>query len=156
MDASATLDFIERHGVVLVAAKGPVPRLTEAIAGEPITGSWWGHAKGHEIYDVLGTVLASENVVVCRAVDGKVTVVHRRLWPALVCAADLIGRERLARVEQEHTASGHHVNHETPFPAWMDAASLLVASTMTIDAALEQLGPWATAPRRAPRRRKAP
>ena len=29
------------HGIVLVSAKGPAPRLTEAIIGKPIKGSWW-------------------------------------------------------------------------------------------------------------------
>ena len=34
--------FVLRHGVVLVSAKGPAPRLTEAIAREAIRGSCWG------------------------------------------------------------------------------------------------------------------
>lgn len=153
MDGRAALEFVEAHGVVLVAAKGPVPRLTEAIAGEPIAGSWWGHPKGHEIYAVLASVTAAPSVLVCRAVDGKITLVHRRLWPALICAADVIGPDRLARVEQEHTPSGHHVNHETPFPAWADRASLAASSQLTLDDALAQLGSWASAPRRAPRQR---
>ena len=38
MNAQEALEFVETHGVVLVAARGPVPRLTEAIAGEPIKG----------------------------------------------------------------------------------------------------------------------
>ena len=42
--------FVERHGVVLEAARGPVPSLAEAIACEPIGGSWWGHAKGGQIF----------------------------------------------------------------------------------------------------------
>ena len=153
MDAQMALEFIEVHGVVLVAARGPVPRLTEAIAGEPITGSWWGHPKGHQIYAVLNAVTESEDVVVCRAVEGKVTIVHRRLWPALIRAADTIGADRLARVEQEHTAAGHHVNHETPFPAWADRASMDAASTMSAEDAHALLGSWVTAPRRASRRR---
>jgi hypothetical protein len=153
VNARQALEFVEQHGVVLVAARGPVPRLTEAIAGEPITGSWWGHAKGHEIYAVLSSVTASDDVLVCRAVNGKVTLVHRRLWPALVRAADTIGPDRLARVEQEHTAAGHHVNHETPFPQWADAASMNAASTMSAADALEQLGAWAAPPSGAKTRR---
>jgi len=150
MDAAAALELVESLGVVLVAAKGPVPRMTEAIAGEPIVGSWWGHPKGHEIYAVLEDVTASPDVLVCRAVDGKVTLVHRRLWPALICASDVIGPERLARVEQEHTAKGHHVNHETPFPQWADADSLSAAASMTPSDALQQLGTWTATLRTAP------
>jgi hypothetical protein len=153
MDARGALDFVEAQGVVLVAARGPVPRLTEAIAGEPITGSWWGHPKGHAIYAVLSAVTASPDVLVCRAVEGKVTLVHRRMWPALIRSADAIGRDRLARVEQEHTSAGHHVNHEIPFPAWADRASMEAAASLTSDDAIALLGSWALAPRRTSRRR---
>ena len=151
MDDVAALEFVASHGVVLVAAKGPVPRLTEAIAGAPIVGSWWGHPKGHEIYAILQVVTESPDVLVCRAVNGKVTLVHRRLWPALVRAAPHLRTEWLARVEQEHTPAGHHVNHETPFPAWADEATVAAAASMSPDEALALLGPWASAPRRAPR-----
>ena len=81
MGAAAARAFVKEHGVVLVAANGPVPKLTEAIAGEPIVGSWWGHRKGHEIYAVLEAVTSDEDVLVCRAVNGKVTLVHRRRAP---------------------------------------------------------------------------
>ena len=32
MNADAALAFVERHGIVLVSAKGPAPRLTEVPA----------------------------------------------------------------------------------------------------------------------------
>jgi hypothetical protein len=41
MTADEAISFIKKNGVVLASAKGPVPRLTEAIANEPIKGSWW-------------------------------------------------------------------------------------------------------------------
>ena len=47
------LAFVETHGVVLASAKGPAPRLIEAIAGEPIAGNWWSHPRATEIYRVL-------------------------------------------------------------------------------------------------------
>jgi hypothetical protein len=143
MDGEAALAFVESHGVVLVAARGPVPRLTEAVAGEPITGSWWGHRAGHEIYEVLNELTEHPDVLVCRAVGGKVTLVHRRLWPALVRASSAIGVERCARVEQEHTELGHHVNHETPCPQWADADVREAAAATGLDEALDALGAWA-------------
>ena len=76
------LAFVQKHGVVLVSAKGPAPRLTEAIAGEPIKGSWWGHAQGRRIFAILSAVTQADQVLVCRLLDGKLTLVHRRLWPA--------------------------------------------------------------------------
>src|SRR6267143_7265710 len=79
--------FIKEHGVVLASAKGPVPRLTEAIVHESIKGSWWAHPKSHQIFAVFQAVTHSEEVLVCRLVNGKVTFIHRRLWPALIRVA---------------------------------------------------------------------
>ena len=44
------LAFIDTHGVVLASAKGPAPRLIDAIAGEAIAGNWWIHPRAGEIY----------------------------------------------------------------------------------------------------------
>jgi len=143
MDENEALEFVETHGIVLASAKGPVPRMSEVIAGEPIRGSWWAHAKGGEIYRVLGFLEESPDVLVCRLIDAKITLVHRRLWPALIRAADRFAPERLSRVVQEHTETGRHVNHETAFPLWADSRSLAAAELLTESEALEALGEWA-------------
>ena len=82
------LEWVCKQGVVLQSARGPVPNLAEHVAGEPIRGSWWGHSSGHEIFAVLTRVLDSPDVIATRVVDGKVTLIHRRVWPALVRVAD--------------------------------------------------------------------
>jgi hypothetical protein len=141
MDAQAALAFVREHGVVLVSAKGAAPTLADAIAGEPIKGSWWGHPQGKRIFALLEQVSADPDVLVCRLVDGKLTLVHSRLWPALAAAAPALPPARLCRVMQEHTASGRHVNIETPFPDWLPASAARQAATMTPAAALAALGP---------------
>ena len=140
MTATEALAFVEEHGVVLVSAKGPVPRLTEAIAGEPIKGSWWGHPKSHQIFAILEIVTESEEVLVCRLVKGKITLVHRRLWPALVRLAARFPPNRISKVRQEHTASGRHVNKEVPFPRWVPAEVLKKASSISEEEAIAALG----------------
>jgi hypothetical protein len=140
MDAGEALAFVREHGVVLASAAGPVPKLTEAIAGEAISGSWWGHPKGKQIFPVLEAVCAHADVLVCRLVDGKLTLVHRRLWPALAAAAAHFPPARLAQVRQEHTAGGRHRNVETAFADWLPAD---VAPDADLAAALAALGPWA-------------
>lgn len=140
------LAFVERHGVVLAAARGPVPRLTEAVAGVPIAGSWWGHPEGPRIYAVLNEVVASSDVLVCRVVDGKVTLVHRRLWPSLVRVAERFEPAALAQVEQVHTERGHHERLEVPFPRWVPRDVVREARDLDEHAALEALGAWATSP----------
>jgi len=144
MTAAEALVFIEQHGVVLASAKGPVPRLTEAIAGEPIKGSWWGHPKGQQIFLILEAVTESEAVLVCRLVKGKITLVHRRLWPALVRLAKSFSPDQIAQVEQEHTSSGRHVSKEIPFPRWVPSEVIKQAKSMTEAEAIAALGEWAT------------
>ena len=143
MTAAEAMAFIERHGVVLVSAKGPVPRLTEAIAGEPIKGSWWGHPKGQQIFVVLELVTEAKDVLVCRLIKGKITLVHRRLWPALVRLADRFSTDQIAQVKQEHTAQGRHVNKQVPFPRWVPPPVLKQARKMSETEAIAALGEWA-------------
>lgn len=71
---------LARHG--LLFAHDPVlPSVTTIAAGTPIAGSWWGHPAGHVIFRVLSDL--EDEVAWPKLVDGKVTLVHRRLWPAL-------------------------------------------------------------------------
>ena len=102
------LEWVREQGIVLQSARGPVPNLAEYVAGEPIRGSWWGHAAGREIFAVLSRVLNSPDVIATRLVNGKVRLIHRRLRPALLRIADRFPKERLAAVDEEHTASGAH------------------------------------------------
>jgi hypothetical protein len=124
MTPKEALAFVEHHGVVLEAARGPVPSLAEAVAGGRIRGSWWGHPKGKEIFRLARTLSDSPEVLVCKLVEGKVTYVHRRLWPALVKLAGRFSRDQLARVREEHTSSGAHRSRREPFPDWVPARRL--------------------------------
>jgi len=134
------LAFVAEHGVVLAAARGPVPSVAEAVAGEPIRGSWWGHPRGHDIFRALSELSGSPDIKCFKLVDGKVTFVHRRLWPALVRLAGELGPERLAEVRQEHTASGAHRNVVTPFPEWVPAEVKRAAARLDEAAARAALG----------------
>jgi hypothetical protein len=138
--AAQALRFVHDHGAVLVAAKGPVPRLAEAIAGAPFKGSWWAHPKGREIFAILQQLEDSPDILVCRLVNGHVTLVHRRLWPALVRMAAHFKPEQLAQVRQEHTASGRHVNRETAFPGWVPQEILEASQTLSENQARRILG----------------
>jgi hypothetical protein len=142
MTAGEALSFIEKHGVVLVSAKGPVPKLAEEIVGGPIRGSWWAHPRSPEIFAILQAVSGSKDVLVCRLVNAKVTLVHRRLWPALARVAKRFRPEQIAQLHEEHMASGRHVTREVAFPEWAPAQVVKRAKVMTEEEALESLGPW--------------
>ena len=134
--------FVRKHGVVLEAASGPVPSLAEAIAGGPIRGSWWAHPRSHEIFELTRAVRDSQDVLVCRLVDGKVTYVHRRLWAPLVRAARRFPKKRLAKVLEVHTPSGRHVAKEQAFPKWVPGEVSAGASRLSEEEALHELGGW--------------
>ena len=149
MNADAALAFVKRHGIVLVSAKGPAPLMTEAIAGEPIKGSWWGHSKGRQIFAVLQKLEHSPDILVCRFIAGRVTFVHRRLWPAIVKLAEHFDPDQLARIRQEHTAAGKHVNHLTAYPDWVPAEILGEAERLTTQEAAVLLGGFVGKPSRS-------
>ena len=134
------LDFVKRHGAVLESAKGTLPSLAHAIAGEPIRGSWWGHPKGNQIYMLLNDVSDSSDVMRCRLVDGKITLVHRRLWPALVKMASAFDSDRLSAVREEHTATGAHRMTTVKFPDWVPAEVRAAAKTISVTEATDRLG----------------
>jgi hypothetical protein len=150
--------FVRKHGVVLQAARGPVPSLAEAIVGGPIRGSWWGHPKGHDIYRAAEAVGDSEEVLVCKLIDGKVTYVHRRLWPALVKLAGRFKKGQLAKVRNEHTPSGAHRLRREAFPSWVPREVMREAEKLAVSDAEALLRPVlaaasrSTSPLRAPRR----
>ena len=154
MDAAvaSALAFVETHGVVLASAKGPAERLVDAIAGEPVAGNWWSHPRAHEIYRVLSATSDAESILVCRLVGGKITLVHRRLWPALVRLADRFAPEQISQVRNEHTAAGHHVAHEVGFPDWVPRDVLVQADTVSEADAVTALGRCLDLPKAAARR----
>ncbi|RUL78343.1 hypothetical protein [Dyella choica] len=140
MTFEQAMSFIREHGVVLSAARGPVPRMAEVIAGEPIKGSWWAHPASRQIFRLFQQLAESPDILVCRFVDGKITFVHRRLWPALVRLADRFEPARLAQVHEEHTAKGHHEAHEVPYPQWVPAQVWEEAKRLSVKQALALLG----------------
>jgi hypothetical protein len=154
MTAKQAAAFVREHGVVLMSANGPVPRLVEAIAGEPIKGSWWAHPRSRAIYQVLQAIEDSPDVLICRLIDSKVTCVHRRLWPALVKNADQFGRAQLAQVRQEHTASGRHINRTIDYPDWVPDDVQEAARRLSKEEAARLLSP--TLATLAPRSKKHP
>jgi hypothetical protein len=142
MSPKEGLAFVKRHGIVLQAARGPVPSLAETIAGGPIRGSWWGHPKGHEIFRVAEAVSESPAVLVCKLVNGKVTYVHRRLWPALVKLAARFRKEQLAKTWNEHTRTGAHRLRRQAFPEWVPSEVRQQAARLSIPDAERILSPW--------------
>ena len=142
MNQKEALAFVERHGIALQDARGPLPNLAEAIVGGAIRGSWWGHPKGKEIFRTARAICASPDVLVCKLVEGKITYVHRRLWPALIKIASRFQKEQLAKIWDEHTRSGAHQSRRRHFPSWVPSEVMKEAEALSVAEAEKILAPW--------------
>jgi hypothetical protein len=140
MTPKDAIAFVQLHGIVLESAGGPVPNLAEAVAGERIRGSWWSHPKGRAIFAATRAVRDSPDVLVFRLLGGKVTYIHRRLWPAVVRLADKLGKDRLTAVGEEHTAAGALRVVGTPYPQWVPPEAKAIADLLSEEEAVSQLG----------------
>ncbi len=139
MTPKQALTFVKTNGIVLESGRGPVVSLAEAIAGEPLRGSWWAHPKGNDIFLCSRAVRKSSDVLVCRLVGGKVTYIHRRLWPALVRLAEEFDAGRLAAIQEIHTPMGKHKVHITPFADWVPEKVRRAARQLTCEEAARLL-----------------
>jgi hypothetical protein len=137
--AFETLGWIEVHGIVLQSARGPVPNVAQFIAGEPIRGSWWGHPAGKEIYAMLNIIDDSPDIVSTRLINGKVTLLHARIWPSVVRVSDVLGESRLASIHSEHTPSGVHRSFEVEYPLWVPIEARHAAASLSVEEAFAQL-----------------
>ena len=78
-------EALDRHGI-LPAHDATIPSVSNLVAGRPIRGSWWGDPAGRQIYLVLNTI--GDDVAWPKLLGGKVTLVHRRLWPSLAAVGE--------------------------------------------------------------------
>ena len=112
------LRFVETHGIVLESAHGSVPTFADFVAGERLTG-WWAHPKGRAIFALTRAIRDSPDVLICRFIEGKVTYVHRRVWPALLKLSAELDQTTLGAIREEHLPGGKHRVVVTPFPEWV-------------------------------------
>lgn len=117
--------------MLLQSARGPIPNVPELVVGEPVRGSWWAHPEHDEIFRVLNEAMIPGDVVRTRLVGDKITLFHRRLWPALVRVADRLGPDRLAVIVEEHTETGAHRKTIQPFPGWVPTGVVRASTELT-------------------------
>jgi len=139
---------LKRIGLLLLQDK-KLPSVVGIITGESLSTSWWNHPRGQEIFACLDSL--EEETIDTRLINGKVTIVHKRLWPAVVAigssrqAWQRVGRspnpkqikERLLEFAEEvHTESGRH---ETRFKPWSTFARERGVATIAAEAARAEI-----------------
>ena len=139
MTPRQALAFVAKRGIVLESARGPAPSMAEKIAGEPLRGSWWGHPKGDAIFVCSRAIRNSNDVLTCRLIDGKVTYVHRWLWPALVRLSGNFKADRLAPIREIHTAAGKHKVKTVAFSRWVPPEEVQKSARLSVEEAVAML-----------------
>ncbi len=81
-DFKTALQTLRRLGLLL-ETDARLPSVASLIAGEPISGSWWSHTTGQQIFLTLGQFADHRDVMFTKLISGKVTLVHRKLWPEI-------------------------------------------------------------------------
>jgi hypothetical protein len=84
--ANGLLRTLESSGLLLLQDK-TFPNVVTIVTGESVKGSWWAHPLGHQVFRAVNVLAARPDVVVTKLLGGKVTFVHKRLWPALLAVA---------------------------------------------------------------------
>lgn len=92
METSKTLLSRLRSTGLLLQQDLLLPSVVTSLAGEPIRGSWWKHPAAHQMFACLNEISCNPDVLTTRLVRGKITFVHRHLWPAVLS----IGRSQAA------------------------------------------------------------
>lgn len=83
---SSTADLralLKEHGLLLKQGR-ELPSVVAHVAGAEVRGSWWSHPQGRAIFAALEELAEWRDALFTKLVLGKDTLVHRRLWPALV------------------------------------------------------------------------
>jgi hypothetical protein len=111
---------LEELGLLLEQDR-ELPSVVALVTGEASKGSWWSHPQGRLVFAVLTRLAEHEDVLFTKLLASKVTLVHRRLWPALLAVAreraawqtrglSAAARRILARTDEgAHEASGKAV-----------------------------------------------
>ena len=123
-DAGEALAAIERWGLILLQDPR-LPSLAALIAGEPIRGSWWGHAEGKRIFEAAGILDDHADVATFKLVNKKVCFVHRRLWPALAALGGAKASWQMDGLDEEARALLERVDEEGRVRASGKAAKAL-------------------------------
>ena len=80
---------LKKYGLLLLNDPA-LPNLCRLVAGERVRGSWWAHPRAQEIFQVYDALENHADVLILKLLSGKVTYIHRTLWPQIVA----VGRAR--------------------------------------------------------------
>jgi hypothetical protein len=72
---------------LLLLQDAKLPSALTVVRGVSEGGSWWSLPEANAIYAALERATDDKDVLVAKLVAGKVTLIHRALWPAVLAVA---------------------------------------------------------------------
>ena len=85
-DFKLVLNCLKEFGLLL-ETDPKLPCVSRLVAGEAVRGSWWAHARSQQIFVALRQLTGHKDVLITKLISGKVTFVHRKLWPEILAVA---------------------------------------------------------------------
>jgi len=79
-----TLKWAKAMGLVMLGPTPNLPSLVTHIAPGLRGARWWSHPQANEIYNTYRQIIEDRDIAVAKLVDGKITLLHRKLWPAII------------------------------------------------------------------------
>ena len=76
------IELLEEIGLLLVRGS-EIPDVCRLVTGKEFKGSWWSNPAAHQIFNVNERLEDHRDVTLAKLISGKVTFIHRKLWPQL-------------------------------------------------------------------------
>jgi hypothetical protein len=80
------IESLIQYGLLLQQDK-TLPNVINLVTGESLKSSWWSHPRARTIFETLEELSTHPEVIITKLVGGKVTFVHRKLWPSILTVA---------------------------------------------------------------------
>jgi hypothetical protein len=96
-EVKRVLKSLQAGGLLLLQDK-TFPSVVSLVTGERLSGSWWSHPRAEAIFRTLCAVQVHPDVLETKLLAGKVTFLHKRLWPAVLAVAQAREPWQLARL----------------------------------------------------------
>src|SRR5258708_39748337 len=127
----SALEHLDEWGLVL-DSDPKLPSVPSLVVERTVRGSWWADPEVHLIHRLGSRFTGHEDVLHVVLVSGKLTCLHKRLWPAFLAVAlgneqwkvdglNTAGKAMLARLRRQR--------HLTP--NWRDRPSPTVKAKRT-------------------------
>lgn len=115
---------------LLLDADPTFPSISAFVLGPSLRGSWWAHPKANEMYRLACLLRSHPDVLMAKLVSGKVTLIHRPLWPAVFVIGTARESWQMKKLSKEAKALLKKIDKDTRVKGTGDAVRELEAKLL--------------------------